>query len=349
MFYQEKMMNLLLNKTKHLQNKLIKVLSSPSFKTKMKPLFYKYFKKSVSTKEGFHYYFLYNTLLSICLKSRGKEILSVGCGYGLDAICLSLLGARKLVGIDISPELIEGFNNLINAYPEYDISALLGDFLKVKLLPSSFDIVIVNEAISHIRDTDLLLSKIRFVLRSGGVLFISDSNNDCFFPSMLKSRSLWKKSENNKKPVEIAREFDQGSFIELRRKIVRDLNLKLNENQIKIIAQKTKGMYGTEIREAAISYLTSGKIAKKPTFPYRNPITGEYPELGFNPFSLMKRIEKYGFKSHLIKPLSLYLGKFSYNYLAGKVLSILFPILIRLSESLIAFLYPSIQIVAIKN
>ena len=42
------------------------------------------------------------------------------------------------------------------------------------------------------------------------------------------------------------------------------------------------------------------RVVNKPTFPYRNPITGEYPEKEINPFSLRKLLEGAGFEVSFI-------------------------------------------------
>ena len=50
-------------------------------------------------------------------------------------------------------------------------------------------------AISHVRDTDLLLDKIKVILRPQGKLFIEDGNNEAFFASRFARRRLWEMAE----------------------------------------------------------------------------------------------------------------------------------------------------------
>ena len=63
-----------------------------------------------------------------------------------------------------------------------------------------------------------------------------------------------------------------------------------------IEARKTKGMYGDEISKAAKEFITTGKISQKASFQYRNPYTGEFPELGLNPFKLLSALKNQGFQ-----------------------------------------------------
>ena len=64
-------------------------------------------------------------------------------------------------------------------------------------------------------------------------------------------------------------------------------------------------MSGEEIFKAVEDFEKNGKIANKPVFPYRNPITGEYPEKEINPFSLKKLLERVGFVASFIPIFTL--------------------------------------------
>ena len=72
--------------------------------------------------------------------------MDIGCGFGLNLICLVLLGAKKAVGIDISKEMINGFKVLLEYFPELDIEPILGDFLLTECDEQSYDVVILNDS-----------------------------------------------------------------------------------------------------------------------------------------------------------------------------------------------------------
>lgn len=170
------------------------VILNSNLRNYMKPFFYDYFNR-VLTIKGIRNYFMENAIIFELLNAKEKDILEVGCGFGLRLISMALMGARKVVGIDISEEMIEGFQELIRRFPHLDIDAKKGDFLLTNYSPSSFDVVLLIEAISHIRDTQLLLDQIQDVLRPNGILFISDGNNDLFLPTRIRIRKGWKKAE----------------------------------------------------------------------------------------------------------------------------------------------------------
>jgi hypothetical protein len=70
--------------------------------------------------------------------------------------------------------------------------------------------------------------------------------------------------------------------------------------KIDFLSRATAGMFGEEIFKAVEDFEKNGKIANEPVFPYRNSITGEYPEKEINPFSLKKLLERVGFEASFI-------------------------------------------------
>lgn len=330
------------------------VILNSNLRANMKPLFYNYFKSSITTKEGIENYFMHNAVIFELLNAKEKNILEVGCGFGLRLICISLMGARKVVGIDISEEMIEGFQELIKRFPQLDIEAKMGDFLLRDYPPSSFDAVLLVEAISHIRDTNILLDKIKDVLRPNGVLYISDGNNDFFLPSRIRARKDWKKAETgpiDENMAEYGRKVDRLCFFDARVEIIQNA-LKgyaksgLDDRTLKLIAKKTQGMWGEEINKATKEFIITGKITSEASFPYRNPYTGEFPELGFNPFKLINELRRKGFQCRFVPPTSAYITS---NLRWKKYMfSLLSPILRKSPQILLPLLFPSFQIIATK-
>lgn len=331
------------------------VILNSNLKTYMKPLFYYYFKSSIATKEELKNYFMHNAVIFKLLNAKEKDILEVGCGFGLNLICISLMGARKVVGIDISKEMIEGFQKLIKRFPKLDIEAKMGDFLLTEYPPSSFDAIFLVEAISHIRDTHFLLDKIKDVLRPNGVLYISDGNNDFFVPSRIRARIDWKKAEKgpiDENTTKYGRKVDKLCFFDARVKIIRNVlkgyaKSELDDRMLKLIAKKTQGMWGEEINKATKEFIITGKIKSKASFPYRNPYTGEFPEMGFNPFKLINELSRKGFQCRFVPPAAVYIT--SNIGLNKYILSLLSPILRNSPQFLLPLLCPSFQIIATKE
>jgi len=99
---------------------------------------------------------------------HGVSILDYGCGNGDFSRVLALRGAR-VVGIDISPKLIEtarasaarmGLNGLC---PQF----MVGDAHHTAFADNSFDYVVGNGALHHL-DLDMAFAEIARVLKPGG-------------------------------------------------------------------------------------------------------------------------------------------------------------------------------------
>lgn len=325
----------------------------PIFREKMKPLFYHYFRTNVTTKEGLRNYFLWNAVITELLGIKGKEVLDIGCGTGLRLICLALLGSKRAVGIDISEEMIGCAQILLCEFPRLDIEVRRGDFLLTDCCPSSFDVVILIEAISHIRDSQLLLDKIYHVLRPGGSLYISDGNNDLFLSTRIRSRMAWRRAEYgpiDANEAEYGREIDRLSYFEARMKIIKEHYPSLDDRTLKLVARKTQGMWGEEIAKASDEFVTTGKICQKGSFRWRNPYNGEFPELGFNPLSLSRHLRRRGFHVQFVPTPWAYVGippgSSRTIHIAHRVAS---PILKVCPKFLLPFLSPFFNILAIKE
>ncbi len=50
-------------------------------------------------------------LMSLCPDLKGKTVLDLGCGYGENCRLFSEMGAKKVVGIDISEKMLDIANN----------------------------------------------------------------------------------------------------------------------------------------------------------------------------------------------------------------------------------------------
>jgi SAM-dependent methyltransferase len=334
--------------------KLHNTILAPSLTNEIHPLFYAYYASVIATEKALSYYVMDQCYLFEILRIKGKEVLEIGCGFGLNLICQSLFGAKKSTGIDISKEMISGFRVLLDHLPQLNIEAKLEDFLLADSLNNSFDVIILSDAISHIRDTTLLLDRIQRILRPGGVLFIRDGNNDVFLPSKFQSRrKLWKLYEYGPVPeinAKYGREVDRLSWFDARMKIIKNVHPSLDEKTLQTIAKKTQGLYGDTVVKASDEFLATGKIQEKPSFSYRNPYTGETMELGLNPFRLTKELERRHFQCRFLMPL-IYRQEADSGLPLGKhiAVKIMRNIAFLSPNVLLPFLYPLLQIVALRE
>ncbi len=140
---------------------------------------------------------MYSYDIFLLTQSKGKRIIDIGCGFGVISLLLGAYGAAEVVGYDSNTEKIEGFDKLLRKVPPPapNVRAELGDAMKVSHPDESFDVVIANDVISHVRNLNAFLQEVRRLLKPNGQFYIYDDNNALFFPSRSGRRRLWKQCE----------------------------------------------------------------------------------------------------------------------------------------------------------
>lgn len=119
----------------------------------------------------------------------GNTVLDVGCCLGHISDMIAKLG-NKVVGIDITPELIEeakkNFSNV--KFMCVDAMALQNYFSE-----NDFDYVVAGEVIEHVLDPTFFLKEILKILKKDGKLILTtqNSNGIQFRIRMLLGRFRW--------------------------------------------------------------------------------------------------------------------------------------------------------------
>jgi len=109
-------------------------------------------------------------LIKIIGKVKNKTILDMGCGFGDHAQKLSKQKYKKLVGFDISKELIK----IANQQKIPKTTFYIGDMnKKIKHDNSLFDVVYSSLAIHYIKNINGLFREVNRVLKKGGIFCFS--------------------------------------------------------------------------------------------------------------------------------------------------------------------------------
>ena len=104
---------------------------------------------------------------------KNKKILDLGCGYGENDKYYKELGAKSVLGVDISAHMIEmanKYNRLKDI--EYQVMAM-EDIYQIN---DKFDIIMSSLAFHYIKDYNKLLSDIYNLLNDGGYLIFSQEH-----------------------------------------------------------------------------------------------------------------------------------------------------------------------------
>lgn len=101
----------------------------------------------------------------------GSRILDIGCGNGMSAHLLNELG-YDVVGVDISPLLLEGAQRWENQRLRYKVC----DVLELPFEGETFDVICANELIEHLPDVERALGEMIRVVRKGGKIILRGPN-----------------------------------------------------------------------------------------------------------------------------------------------------------------------------
>lgn len=119
----------------------------------------------------------------------GFHVLDAGCGTGTFCKLAEDLGAKKVVGIDLSPEMTRQASIKC---PSAEFMTV--DLSKIKLNTGSFDLVVCGLVLGHVEQFSFALNNLCQSLKPGGTLIISDFHP---YQSLLKARRTFKDKENN--------------------------------------------------------------------------------------------------------------------------------------------------------
>ena len=109
----------------------------------------------------------------IMLEVKGKKILDLGCGYGENDKYYKELGAKSVLGLDISTHMIE-MANKHNKLKDIDYKVIAME--DINQINDKFDIVISSLAFHYIKDYNKLIKDIYNLLNKGGYLIFSQEH-----------------------------------------------------------------------------------------------------------------------------------------------------------------------------
>jgi cytosine/adenosine deaminase-related metal-dependent hydrolase/ubiquinone/menaquinone biosynthesis C-methylase UbiE len=109
-------------------------------------------------------------LLSLLPPMNGLDVVDLGCGTGRWLEQARDAGARSLVGVDLSPEMLSRARAKLGD----DATFVCADCAEAQLGSNSADVVFCNFVFSYMEDPIALVNLVRKILRPGGALFVTD-------------------------------------------------------------------------------------------------------------------------------------------------------------------------------
>jgi ubiquinone/menaquinone biosynthesis C-methylase UbiE len=104
----------------------------------------------------------------------GKKVLDAAVGRGRATLAMAEVGARSVVALDISPEMLSIATSNLESAQKSDIASFVqGDRHRMPFDDESFEIVLLLEVLLHVSDPDLVLHECHRVLVPDGVLLVT--------------------------------------------------------------------------------------------------------------------------------------------------------------------------------
>jgi cytosine/adenosine deaminase-related metal-dependent hydrolase/ubiquinone/menaquinone biosynthesis C-methylase UbiE len=113
-------------------------------------------------------------LESIFPDVRGLDVVDLGCGTGRWLAALQNCGARNLLGVDFSPEMLQVAKSKLGN----EAALLNADCTQLSLPHASADLVLCSFLLSYVEDAASFLDKIKTILRPNGRAFLTDLHPD---------------------------------------------------------------------------------------------------------------------------------------------------------------------------
>lgn len=109
-------------------------------------------------------------MIKLIGKVKNKVILDMGCGFGDHSQKLSQKGAKKIIGFDLSKELVKFANeqNVLNC--EFKIENMDD---KLKYNSNYFNLVISSLALHYVKNINQLFSEVNRILKRNGFFVFS--------------------------------------------------------------------------------------------------------------------------------------------------------------------------------
>lgn len=118
----------------------------------------------------------------------GKNVLDAGCGSGKFCLIAEKNNASKILGIDLSPKMIE------LTRPHCLSSELRCDDISISPIEkNAYDVIICALVLGHIENLKPALSNLLTGLKKGGILIVTDFHP---FLTLLKSKRTFKDTKS---------------------------------------------------------------------------------------------------------------------------------------------------------
>jgi cytosine/adenosine deaminase-related metal-dependent hydrolase len=199
-------------------------------------------------------------LASLLPPLRGLDVVDLGCGTGRLLNTARNAGARSLIGVDVSPEML----NVARVKLGEAATLVCTECTGAPIPAASADVIFCNFVLSYLDEPERLLSFAKSILRPGGSLFLSDVHPETAaafaWRRGVSVRGEFKEIRTHSRPLNEVVALCKKENLEL----AIQLELAFGAEERVIFERSGKGKYFDTIREHAAIYMLQAKGEKKP-------------------------------------------------------------------------------------
>jgi hypothetical protein len=221
----------------------------------------------------------------------GGVLLDVGSGIGLNSVLSLLCGVGEVHSVEMTHDRLRSARLILNILGVEDRIHLHGrDILELDLPPGTVDAAFSFELLEHISDIGTLYGKLAQWLKQGSRVFGRTGGNGRNLIYRKTFRKTWDL-------------IDHEHYIGLREEAIRGLLPDAPAEDVKLLADRTRGELIDQVRKVADEYKRKRTVpgVKSPCAP-RDPLTGQYMERLLNPYETARIMDAQGFRTSLLKP-----------------------------------------------
>lgn len=232
-----------------------------------------------------YYLNIYADLLNRSFKKTAKNIdeisvLDFGCGNGLLGLFLKFCGCKHITLMDSDPLFLSAAKTL-GRFLKIEIDAFYcGDENELQNLVAP-DLIIGTDVIEHVYDIDVLFQKMHQINPKIVSAFTTASNPENK-RNVKKLMALQMKDEleGGVESKGIAGHQPHLSFLQMRKNIIQNFQLKLSDDEIHTLAVATRGKKEKDIRKTVDLYIQNNIFPTALDHPTNtcDPYTGSWTE-----------------------------------------------------------------------
>jgi ubiquinone biosynthesis O-methyltransferase len=159
-----------------------------------------------------------NTIDELSEGIQGKRVLDLGCGYGFRTMGIAKKGADHIIGIDEDNTRIREGQLFAEQQHINNIEFTVMDAERTEFDDESFDIVIADEMIHHVKNLPGLIKEMQRILKKDGITIISDHNRQSILSELVRTLYFGRERERVFTAQEIRHHLTNAQFKDIRHK-----------------------------------------------------------------------------------------------------------------------------------